>query len=307
MEQFLTRDIWKLVNKLTKNQKNKFAAVAYVSAQNIKLSKGDTLICNASDYAIKHGQTSAKVLQEYYKKEVKIYSNERLHCKLLLTDKYVIVGSANFSKNSAKYLIESAVVSTSPMLKSQTISFRNDLVGKSRLLSQAEMQRLIKIKVIRRQPIYTFIEYRPKQPQGNRYWIVGLKEYILNEREQLIVDKEREDIVRKNKIFQENISWIRVTGNTEFRKKAIEGDQVLQIFTYNKKISVIPFCTILRTHNRKNRKLLFVDETNINEMKWKTFKDKIVNLPLKGRLINVNSTREVTEYDAVLLSTLFKN
>ncbi len=38
-------------------EKGKEAAIAYVTSSKLKLIKGDTLICNASNYAITNGQT----------------------------------------------------------------------------------------------------------------------------------------------------------------------------------------------------------------------------------------------------------
>src|ERR1035437_1145037 len=110
MEQFLTGDIWKEVNKLFVKRQKKTACIAYVTSDTLQLTKGDTLICDASDYEIKFGATSAKVLDTYFKKRVTILSNQNLHSKLLLTNSFLVIGSANLSNRSADTLVESAVV-----------------------------------------------------------------------------------------------------------------------------------------------------------------------------------------------------
>jgi len=309
MDQFLTRDIWSQVNKLTNGQKSKIAAVSYISKCNIKLIKGDILICDASDRAIKHGVTSANALKEYFYKGVKIFSNDRLHCKLLLTDKYVIIGSANSSYNSANLLIEAGLISASNTLKSQTRTFCHALLYKQKCINKTDLNRILKIKVVRKPLIFSGFKFRPKQPQGNRYWIAGLEEYVLNKVDQKFVDEECNYIHDKEKINVENINWIRVTRPSQFREKAIAGDQVLQVYTdKEKKTSVLPFSTVLRTYNRKNHKLLFIDESKNDghEIKWAIFESKLKMLDLEGRAITKNSTREISENDAILLSTLFK-
>ena len=114
MEQFLTGDIWKGVNKLFAKRQKKIACIAYVTSDKLKLTKGDILICDASNFAIKFGMTSiAKTLDTYFKNGVELYSKENLHSKLLLTDKFLVIGSANLSKNSAEILTESSVVTQS--------------------------------------------------------------------------------------------------------------------------------------------------------------------------------------------------
>jgi hypothetical protein len=110
MEQLLSGDIWAQVNKILKKEKEKIACIAYVTSAELQLTKGDTLICDASTYSIKCGTTSATTLNKYYKRGVKIYCNQQLHSKLLLTDNFLVIGSANLSESSAKNLVESSIV-----------------------------------------------------------------------------------------------------------------------------------------------------------------------------------------------------
>src|SRR2546426_12755134 len=95
MENFLTGDIWREVNKLLAKRQEKIACIAYVTSDNLHLTKGDILICDASNFAIKFGETSAKTLDTYFKRGVKLFINQQLHSKLLLTDNFLVVGSAN--------------------------------------------------------------------------------------------------------------------------------------------------------------------------------------------------------------------
>lgn len=109
MDQFLTGDIWGKVNKLITGKTKKIACIAYVTSEKLYLSKGDVLVCDASEFAIKFGQTSAVTLQNYFNRGIAIYSNSQLHAKLLLTETFLAIGSANLSKSSAEKLTESSV------------------------------------------------------------------------------------------------------------------------------------------------------------------------------------------------------
>lgn len=87
-------------------------AVAYLSSDTrFRLRPGDVAIVNASDAAITGGQTSAAVLDAAWTAGVKrLYSNNRLHAKVVITLKAVLGGSANLLQNSSS-LIEAAVLS----------------------------------------------------------------------------------------------------------------------------------------------------------------------------------------------------
>lgn len=149
MEQFLTGDIWKKVNKLFIKREKKTACIAYVTLENLHLSKGDILICDASDYEIKFGATSAKV-NSYFKKGVLIYSKQDLHSKLLLTNSFLAIGSANLSNKSVDTLVESVIVTENNILLSQATAFCNNLKNEATLLTRAHLDRILKIKVVKR-------------------------------------------------------------------------------------------------------------------------------------------------------------
>src|SRR5881394_1776589 len=116
MQKLLTGDIWKKVNEIVAIDQNKIVAIAYVTSVNLQLKKGDVLICNASESAIKNGETSAKTLEDYLNKGVEIYTHSTLHCKIFLSNDYLVLGSANLSNNSAERLVESAVITKDDIL-----------------------------------------------------------------------------------------------------------------------------------------------------------------------------------------------
>lgn len=225
MEDFITGDIWNEVNKLFARQQKKFACIAYVTSDNLKLTKADTLICDASTFAIKFGETSAKILDAYFRKGVKLYSNQQLHSKLLLTDRFLVIGSANLSKNSAEKLIESAVVTDNDIFLSQAKAFCYKLAEESLLLTRKDIDKLLKIKVVKR-PFKPAVKSGVRQNKfGNRYWFIPafqLKDKIYNKIKD-DVERTTSSISKKENIGEENISFLRWKTNTEFSKMAKAG------------------------------------------------------------------------------------
>lgn len=148
MEKFITEDVWKEVNNLISNSdKKKMISIAYVTSNNLKLIKGDMLICDASDYSIRNGQTSVDVLQEYLSQGVEIYSLEQLHSKFLVSEDFLIIGSANLSENSAKNLFESAVIMDSKVLIEEAILFFKKLINISENISTERIKELSEMPI----------------------------------------------------------------------------------------------------------------------------------------------------------------
>ena len=150
MEKFITEDIWNEVNNLISNSdKKKMISIAYVTSNSLKLTKGDMLICDASDYSIINGQTSVDILQEYLSQGVEIYSLDQLHSKFLVSEDFLIIGSANLSKNSAENLIESAVIMDSKVLIEEAILFFTKLITISENISTERIRELSEIPIKR--------------------------------------------------------------------------------------------------------------------------------------------------------------
>lgn len=148
MRQLLLSDLWPTVSKLSKSAATVQAAIAYVSSpEHLHLHAGDTLITDASESAIKAGQTSARVLQEFFRRGVVVYHCARLHAKLLVVDDRLIVGSGNASGSSANRLLEAAILTTDPTLVAQAQSFLFQVAKQSVALDEKALSTLAKIKV----------------------------------------------------------------------------------------------------------------------------------------------------------------
>lgn len=229
MEQFLTGDIWNEVNKLFTKRQRKIACIAYVTSEKLELSKGDILICDASVFAIKFGETSAKTLDTYFSRGIKLYCNSQLHSKLLLTDKFLVIGSANLSKSSAEKLTESSVVTDNDILLSQTKAFCYNLIKESTLLTRQEIDLLLKIDVVKR-PFKPTTQSKTRQKKfGDKYWFISAS--LLGDRTYNRIKDNVEVtttlISERENIKEEHISFLRWRAKTEFSDTSKEGDQII--------------------------------------------------------------------------------
>jgi len=56
MDQLLTENVWRKASKFVKRRDRKFAAIAYVTNDlHLWFGRGDVLVCDAPDAAIKNG------------------------------------------------------------------------------------------------------------------------------------------------------------------------------------------------------------------------------------------------------------
>ena len=80
----VSEGLWQEVTAVPRAGSGTLAAIAYYSQDLLKLKKGDTLVCDASESTIKSGGTRAGLLLELHHKGVKIYNQETLHAKATL-------------------------------------------------------------------------------------------------------------------------------------------------------------------------------------------------------------------------------
>jgi hypothetical protein len=300
MEEILTGDVWKEVNSRIPKRVKKFACIAYVTLDNLNLTKGDTLICNASDYAIKNGQTDAKVLAKYFKKGVEIYSCQNLHSKLLLAGKNLVIGSANMSLSSANNLIETAVLTQSETLIAQAQAFCENLLEpeESNKLTKDDISCLLKIKVVRRgiQPT-TITKSKTRNIKfGQAIWIISvspLSERIASNEQGFTDQVELE-------LNNDNLNYIRFTGNSDFRNNAKEGDRIFIIWkNHNGTRSYLyPMNTILKKQENSNWTRFYYDDskTSKNKIPFSKFLKDMESLSLDKK-ISKFSTRILSKSD----------
>jgi len=314
MEQFLTGDIWNEVNKLFNKKQTKIACIAYVTLDKLNLSKGDTLICDASTFSIKFGETSAKTLDTYLKNGVRLFSNSQLHSKLLLTENFLVIGSANLSKSSAEKLTESSIVTDNDILISQAKAFCHNLIEESTPLLKEDINELLKIEVVK-QPFKPAPQSQSRTRQkkfGNLYWYISafpLKEKVY-EKIKDNVEKTTSSISKKENIEEEDIRFLRWRSNTEFSKLAKEGDQIiLKLVNESKTRSYIyPPSTILKKEVIDGFAYFYHDCRNSEERKvpWTKFQVFTKNIELEKTIPATARTRTISDADINKLKPIWK-
>jgi hypothetical protein len=302
MDKFLTGDIWNKVNSLLKREQKKIACIAYVTSDKLKLSNGDTLVCDASDFGIKFGETSAKTIDYYFKKGVTVYSNSTLHSKFLVGQRILAIGSANLSKSSAETLTESAIVTTNDKLISQAKSFCHNLIRESELLTREKIAKLLRIKVVKR-PFKPSKKSKTRNKKfGNAYWFIQVFPIKDKAFEKLreIVEKTSKVISKKEGIDEDDIGFIQWPAKTQFSKDIKEGDQIVIKWTNSEKTRCFVYSpsTILRKDRDSKFIQLYHDDSNsdLDKISWTQFKKKIkFKLPSRTRTLTDNEVEELKD------------
>lgn len=109
----INEDIWKTIPRIIKASKHTDVVVAYLGtdgSQLLPLKKGDRLVVDMSIATVKAGATNPHEIEKLIKRGVKVFSRRNLHAKIIVTDKEVLTGSANVSKNSRDTLEEAAIL-----------------------------------------------------------------------------------------------------------------------------------------------------------------------------------------------------
>lgn len=114
--EFLGHKIWSSLTAEAKQFNGKsFVAVAYFgtgAAKRLPLKNGSILVVDASDRAVKSGQTNPAELIKLRKLGVRIFSMSNLHAKVFVFGEVAFVGSTNVSENSEDVYSEASIRSS---------------------------------------------------------------------------------------------------------------------------------------------------------------------------------------------------
>ena len=99
---FLTgRDLWQQVYSRLGPGPGRVAAIAYLGMGAPSLlgdwGKGDLIVCDASDKALKSGSTHPHALKEFLRRGVDVRSCGSLHAKVIASPRAAVVGSMGVS------------------------------------------------------------------------------------------------------------------------------------------------------------------------------------------------------------------
>ena len=110
---FLGADIWTALTAEAKRFDGKsFVAVAYLgtgAAKRLPLKRGSILVVDASDSAVKSGQTNPAELMKLRRRGVRVFSMPNLHAKVFVFGGVAFVGSTNVSDNSGDVYTEASI------------------------------------------------------------------------------------------------------------------------------------------------------------------------------------------------------
>ncbi len=140
-------DPWRTILRVVGSQQGRtVAAIAYVTKRLLTLTRGDFLVCDASEGSVRSGDTDPKVLLRYMKKGVRIWNHPGLHAKAIVRGRLAIVGSANSSGASANGRLSELVAVLRN--RSSVISIRQrieTLARRSTALDPIAVERLVKL------------------------------------------------------------------------------------------------------------------------------------------------------------------
>jgi hypothetical protein len=307
MNRVLTNNVWQQLRKLSQGHGiRKVAALAYVSTSRLlTFRKGDILVCDASDHAVRAGETSATVLARFYRAGAELYSCPYLHAKVLVLSRYVLIGSCNLSESSAKNLRELAVVLSDSSVRSQAVAFIHRLTENATPIDASFLKRIANIPVTKRRRRYH--RKRLAIRLGDRTWVVRTHEIdpARYKTEQPLVEEAESEVKKKLHKPKADIGWVRFTGKSTFRSLAHEGDTIVDLYSLRRGKQITVYApAAVRKRQDHGKWTRFYFETPGNTMSWTAFQRELKKLGIKT--IKKNSTKELSDRDAELVDVIWE-
>lgn len=309
----INQDIWKTIPEIIKMSKHTDVAVAFLGIDGSKilpLKKGDRLIVDMSPATVKAGATNPFEIEKLIKRGVKVFTRRNLHAKVVLTDKSVLVGSANVSKNSRDMLDEAAIFSTDALAVKRSRDFIERICIEPVLPKYLEeCQKLYRPPRTAGGNITKSTSYQ-KRASHAKLWIVSLQVASIPNKE---LDKyESSEKVAVKRInpetsVLENFHWA-------FRPKMTDelesGDLIIQCVLQEDKSVLVysPSRLILIDHyirNEATRKERYVFHLEVSKgsqvMDWVRFRKELNAITYKNlKKPRTMAIRDTTQADELL-------
>ena len=312
MSELVSAELWRRLRELAKNAKRKHAAIAYVTDDRyVIFGKGDVLVTDASDGAIKSGQTSVEVLKAALEREAMIFSIPGLHAKVYVFDDHVIIGSANLSKASEQ-LTEAALITDQPSTVSASRIFIRKLKEAGEKVDDRFITRISKLPVAKRLSAIAMSKPIGKDNFKPRIWLVGLREIETKPEERRSVEKAEAKAKKFVSDKNSEVEFIRMGRNSRFRREAKEDDLVIRIWTEigkSKPSWVYRQASILTRDDKTlpNQTEFWVEVTPTSEqttLTWAQFKKLYSRVGLPGKFTQW-PCREIAENHSRALHDLW--
>jgi hypothetical protein len=299
MKTLLSDDLWSELSKHAAGCKRVRAAISYVTTPRLEFSKGDLLVCDASDQAIKGGLTSASLLRQIVDQKAEVYSYEGLHSKVAVLDDKALIGSANFSESACEATCEAVLLTDDPQIVALIDGFIEKVKKEADEVNDRFLSRIEALPVIRSGGFGR--KSKKKIEVGeSRVWIIStvpLSDKLIDaEQEYVDIGTEKAEEYLENG-EDEEIEPIRWTGTCRFRSEAKAGDVVIKIFIERRgKRKYIEVYKAVRIVHRQDEQTWTRFYTRVpTEAEYYTWKE--VHAMFKGlgvTTITPNSTRELT-------------
>lgn len=147
-------DAWTAITPAVQSASGRVvAAVGYVGANghaHLPLKRGDLLICDASEPAVRSGATNPAGLRPFLAAGVEVWTHQGLHAKVIVLPRRAFVGSQNASDHSATQLLEAAIETT---VSNDVRALRDFVEGLGdRQLSTTDLDELEQLRPRRQRP-----------------------------------------------------------------------------------------------------------------------------------------------------------
>ncbi len=305
MDRVITNNVWRQVAEFIGKREKKIAAIAYVSKGTpLLFGKGDILVCDASDQAIKTGETDARMLGDFLKGGAILYCCPNLHAKLLVSGDWVVIGSANLSASSQSVLVEASLITTKPQIKSQVRAFIHELQRTSIPIDEQFISHICSLPVAKRNRAIPVRRKRASTELGNRYWIVSTRLlHSFSEYEEEYIERGEQEA--RNMLDEDSdIAWIRWAGKGRFRELAKPGDTLIEIMRHKVKREVFkPRPVLVRQDHEKWTRFYLEEQSDSKGMSWTEFERRLRKVGLEG--IKKSSTRELSLREIALMESIW--
>lgn len=300
MNKLITRKIWGTLSAHARRTKTKsIVAVAYFGnggARLLPLRKDSILLVDASEGAVKSGQTSPQELLKLYYKGVHIYSKSCLHAKIYILGNVVFIGSANVSNHSKKTLKEILFKTNDRTVIKEAKEF---------ILSFCHVpfgdEKLKKLQKIYRPPNFSGnkrIKHRKPSNKSFDYplFTVQLEPHDYDDEEQRHSDKGNAEIKdkRKNKSRHFVDEFI-----IEGRFSPKKNDYIVMVEKIGNNYFVNPVGQIIHKHGWKSgnvkKTIGFVELPDKNRKNLKTINNKLTPLERKYIMKDKKQSKSFTD------------
>jgi len=305
--------LWEKLTAQIKASNRVDAAIAYFGtggAMRLRLRKGHRLVVDMSPPTVQAGGTNPHEIEKLISDGVRVFSRRNLHAKVVVTNKAVIAGSANVTRNSQDKLEEAAILTTDRSAVRRAREFIDRLCTEP---VRPEYLKLCKglYQPPRANTFPTKRDDRLRRTTHAKLWVVNLHEHYVPESEQeaygKIEEKARERLRNTTRSKTDSFHW---QSRPRLADELTEGDWIIQVTTYKDGSilvsapgQLLAFDSYPRSGAKGERWVFCLEAPRAGqEMSWSTFRRKTGSLLSASKLLKprTKAVRDVQAADGLL-------